>query len=118
MKSTITYTDALSAAIACPSLSDEVREKLSALKVQTEKRNASKSTKPTKTQVANVGIKDAILDFLANGNKFTITEMQEQVADLGALSNQKVSSLVRQLIDEGKVCKEVIKRKAYFFLAD
>ena len=80
------------------------------------KKNAS-DKKPTATQIANNGIKETILDTLADNKVMTITEMQKANADLADLSNQKISALVRQLIAEGAVKKEEIKRKAYFSLA-
>ena len=80
------------------------------------KKNAS-DKKPTATQIANNGIKETILDTLADNKVMTITEMQKANADLADLSNQKISALVRQLIAEGLVKKEEIKRKAYFSLA-
>ena len=80
------------------------------------KKNAS-DKKPTATQIANNGIKETILDTLADNKVMTITEMQKANADLADLSNQKSSALVRQLIAEGAVKKEEIKRKAYFSLA-
>ena len=79
------------------------------------KKNAS-DKKPTATQIANNGIKETILDTLADNKVMTITEMQKANADLADLSNQKISALVRQLIAEGLVKKEEIKRKAYFSL--
>ena len=80
------------------------------------KKNAS-DKKPTATQIANNGIKETILDTLADNKVMTITEMQKSNVDLADLSNQKISALVRQLIAEGLVKKEEIKRKAYFSLA-
>lgn len=80
-----------------------------------EKKNAS-DKKPTATQIANNGIKETILDTLADNKVMTITEMQKANPDLADLSNQKISALVRQLIAEGTVKKEEIKRKAYFSL--
>ena len=80
------------------------------------KKNAS-DKKPTATQIANNGIKETILNTLADNKVMTITEMQKANADLADLSNQKISALVRQLIAEGFVKKEEIKRKAYFSLA-
>lgn len=80
------------------------------------KKNAS-DKKPTATQIANNGIKETILDTLADNKVMTITEMQKANSELADLSNQKISALVRQLITEGAVKKEEIKRKAYFSLA-
>lgn len=79
------------------------------------KKNASGEKKPTATQIANQGVKEVILNVLAeNGEKMTISEMLKASAELGELSNQRVSALVRQLIADGKVDRIEEKRKAYF----
>ena len=78
------------------------------------KKNASEK-KPTAQQVANEGLKDIILDVLTeNGGLMTITDIQKSCEELAELSNQKVSALVRQLKDDGKVEKVEDKRKSYF----
>lgn len=80
-----------------------------------EKKNSA-DRKPTATQIANDGIKETILDLLvSSGQKMTISEMMKADEELGNLTNQKVSALVRQLIKEGKVEKTEEKRKSYFF---
>lgn len=75
------------------------------------KKNSSEK-KPTATQAANEGIKDAILDGLTE--PMTITDMQKKIEGLGELSNQKISALVRQMIIDGLVIKTEDKRKSYF----
>lgn len=84
-----------------------------------DKKNANKSTKPSAVQVANNGIKEEILDCLADEpNKvFTISEMQKFFPCCAELSNQRVSALVRQLVADGKVVRTEDKRKAYFGIA-
>lgn len=78
------------------------------------KKNASEK-KPTATQIANEGVKDTILEVLvANGGLMTISEMQKANAELGEMSNQRISALVRQLMNDGKVERVEEKRKAYF----
>ena len=79
------------------------------------KKNSSEK-KPTAVQVANEGIKSVIVETLAeNGGKMmTISEMQKVNAELGEMSNQRISALVRQLINDGKVERIEDKRKAYF----
>ena len=78
------------------------------------KKNSSEK-KPTAQQVANEGIKQTILNVLAeNGGLMTITDIQKASADLSDLSNQKLSALVRQLKDAELVEKVEDKRKAYF----
>ena len=87
------------------------------LELLAKKNSAEK--KPTAVQVANEGIKSVIYDVLAeNGGKMmTISEMQKVSAELGELSNQRISALVRQLINDGKVERVEEKRKAYFKIA-
>ena len=76
------------------------------------------SRKATKTQTENVGIKATILTVLEDFNKpMTITDIQNANEDLKALSNQKISALVKQLKDNGLVVKSVEKGKSLFSLA-
>ena len=74
--------------------------------------------KATKTQEANVGIKSTILAVLEGAKSMTVTEMQGASAELGELSNQKVSALVRQLVEAGEVVKTIDKKVSRFSLAD
>ena len=74
--------------------------------------------KATKTQEENVGIKATILEVLAIIGSGTVTNIQNSNEKLSALSNQKVSALVRQLVESGKVVKTVDKKKSIFSLAE
>ena len=78
----------------------------------------AQNKKATKTQEENVGIKDTILEVLATIEKGTITDIQKANATLSTLSNQKVSSLVRQLVEDKKVVRKEEGKKAYFSLAE
>ena len=80
-----------------------------------EKKAANK--KSTKTQEENKGIKSVILDTLALIGSGTITDIQNANSDLAKLSNQKVSALVRQLMETGEVVKTTDKKKSIFSLA-
>ena len=73
--------------------------------------------KATKTQEENKGIKSVILDTLASIGSGTITDIQNANSDLAELSNQKVSALVRQLVETGEVVKTTDKKKSIFSLA-
>jgi predicted transcriptional regulator len=78
------------------------------------KKNASEK-KPTAQQVANEGLKSTIIEVLTdNGGLMTVTDVQKSCEELSALSNQRVSALLRQLKDDGKVERVEDKRKAYF----
>jgi predicted transcriptional regulator len=83
------------------------------LELLAKKNSADK--KPTAVQLANEGIKSVIYEtLLDNGDKMTISEMQKANAELGELSNQRISALIRQLLTDGKVERIEDKRKAYF----
>ena len=82
------------------------------------RKNAS-DKKPTANQIANDGYKDIIFaELSANPDKlYTVTELIKGVDGLGDLTNQRVSALLRQMIDANGVEKVVDKRKSYFRLA-
>ena len=114
----MTYVKALDAAIATLSADQsEVKEKLEALKASIAKKNSAER-KPTATQTANEGYKEAILDALEVGKGYTITDLIKGVPALSDLTNQRVSAIVRQMVEAGTLKREEIKRKAYFSLAD
>lgn len=96
-------------------LPTEVEEKLVSIKVALEKKSAkSGERKPTKTQVANEGFKEIILANMESNRLYTVTELTKEMPFGEELSNQRVSALVRQLKDAGKVERIEEKRKAYF----
>ena len=79
-----------------------------------EKKNSAEK-KLTAQQVANEGLKSTIIEVLTdNGGLMTVTDVQKSCEELSALSNQRVSALLRQLKDDGKVERVEDKRKAYF----
>ena len=76
----------------------------------------SVAKKPTPTQVENEGLKNAILDFLnsQDKNRFTVTELTQQVDALAGRTTQKVSALMRQLLLDGLVVRTTEKNRTYF----
>lgn len=77
------------------------------------------SGKMTNTQKENEEIKKVILQVLTEiGVYATITDIQEKNSMLGMLSNQKVSALLKQLVDTNQVSKTIEKKKAYFKIAE
>jgi hypothetical protein len=81
-----------------------------------EKKNSAEK-KPTAQQTANEAIKSAILGNMVEGKKYTITDLIKSVPECADLTNQRVSALVRQLVDDKVVVRSEDKRKAYFALA-
>lgn len=108
MANTMTYVTAIESALN-GNVTDEVREKLEALKAQLEKRN-SRERKPTKAQLANADLKGDILAFV--GDTGAVRAMD--VANKFNISGQKASALLKQLVDGGLVTKYAEKRVTYF----
>ena len=108
----ITNVKALAYVLENCTLTDEVKAKIEKMKAQFEKKNSAEK-KPTATQIANEGIKSVILETLGEGS-FTISELQKFNPELAGLSNQKISALIKQRVENGSVVREEIKRKAYF----
>lgn len=78
----------------------------------------AQNKKATKTQEQNVGIKATILKVLATIGSGTVTDIQNGNEELSTLSNQKVSALVRQLVESGEVVRTTDKKKSIFSLAE
>lgn len=77
------------------------------------------SKKPTKTQVANEGVKDTILTAIQTvGKPATVTEIIGTGLFDEGTSNQKITALMRQLVEEGAVVKTYDKKKALFSVAE
>lgn len=113
MANKMTYVSVITDVLNGVALTDEHKEKLTALKASLEKR-ASGERKPTATQKANVAVKESIAEFLGTVEFATATEIGKAC---GEISNQKASALLKQMVDEGTVEKFSEKRKTYFKIA-
>ena len=89
-------------------VTDEVREKLEALKAQLAKRNKGER-KPTKTQRKNEGVKAQIADLLTDEGK-----QCKDIAEALGISGQKCSALLKQMVEAGLAEKFSEKRVTYF----
>ena len=77
-------------------------------------KKASKSGQ-TKTQKENEALIERVFEALETvGKAVTITELQIEVAEMGEYSNQKLSAMLKKLVDCGRVAKTVDKKKSYF----
>lgn len=77
--------------------------------------NKKSSSKETKTQVENKGIMENIVSILKGIAKpVTITELQGANEEMAQYSNQKLSALLKKLVESGSVEKIIDKKKSYF----
>lgn len=71
---------------------------------------------PTKAQQENEALATEVFYALLElGKPVTITEFQKQsTSEVATLSNQKLTSLFKALVENGSVVRTVEKKKAYF----
>lgn len=79
------------------------------------KKAGTKSKKETANDTENARLMEVIVEILTGSEKaMTVSELMTANADLGELSNQKVSALMKKLVDGGRVQKSTDKRKSVF----
>ena len=92
-------------------VTDEVREKLEALKVRLEKKSSA-TRKPTKVQRENESVKEDILALLSRDGR-----QCKSIAETLGISGQKCSALLGQLVKAGLAEKYTLQRVTYFIKA-
>ena len=103
----------LPAVKADPMLSEFIAHEVELL---AKKNSADK--KPTAQQEANAVIKAAVLEVLGDGKLRTVSDLLKEVPGLpDTMTNQRMSALVRQMVDAGQVVRSEDKRKAFFAIA-
>ena len=80
----------------------------------TAKKNASRSSKPTKVQIANATLADEIYNAMKDGQAYRISEIKALVPALADANPQKVSAILTKLRDSVRVRRETVKGIAYF----
>lgn len=109
-----TQRDFYNELLALPNITKEQKEFIEGRIAQLDKKSASKSDKPTATQKANAELKDKILAEMEDGKAYTISEMLKALPCCAELSNQKVSAVMKQMVEANLVVRTEDKRKAYF----
>lgn len=95
--------------------SNELIDKLNSMLMAIKNKSHRPSKADTAKQVENDKLADVILETLMNSeNPMTITEMQKPNEELAEYSNQKISAIMRKLVESAQVIKTVEKKKSYF----
>lgn len=105
----MTKREFYNAILAIETISAEVREYAEASIQKLDETNAKRSSKQTKTQLANEPIKAKILEILSTAPMTSAVLREKFVANGEEISVQKVSSLCRQLVEEGFLSSNEIK---------
>ena len=81
--------------------------------------NKKASTKSTKVNDEQVALMEKIVNALNEiGRSVTISELQKENAEMAEYSNQKLSAMLKKLVDNKQVTKMVDKKKSYFMVAE
>ena len=78
-----------------------------------------KSNVKTKTQKENEVLMEIVFNTLVEVRKpMTVSELMSANEEVGAMSNQKVSALLKKLKEDERVIRVEDKKKAYFSIAE
>ena len=81
--------------------------------------NKKASVKSTKVNDEQVALMEKIVNALNEiGRSVTISELQKENAEMAEYSNQKLSAMLKKLVDNKQVTKIVDKKKSYFTTAE
>ena len=117
MTNKMTYAVAIDNAIN-GNITEEVVERLTALKEQLAKRSTSGHKTPTKTQKENEVLVERIYDALAEYEEgATVTELITGSDALAGKTCQKVSALLKKLVEAERVTKEKAGKKILYRVA-
>lgn len=114
----MSYVSAIDAVLSGAPVEGEVAERLTALRGSLAKRSASKSGKPTKTQIANAEIGEAVASAMVAGQVYTIADVSALVPALEGATPQKVGPIMRRLRDAGRLTEDKVKGKVVYALVD
>lgn len=80
-------------------------------------RKSGGTRKPTATQIENEKLKAEIMAYLTEVDTMKcIKELEQEIPSLTGRSNQKISRLLKALVDTGKLDRETVKKTPYFFI--
>jgi hypothetical protein len=114
----MSYVSAIDAVLSGAPVEGEVAERLTALRGSLAKRSASKSGKPTKTQIANAEIGEAVINAMSVGEVYTIADVKALVPAIADATPQKVGPICRKLVEAGRLKGDKVKGKVVYSLAE
>ena len=106
--------------IASSELSEAIK-KLSGMAEKLAEKRSTPSKADKEKSAEHKAIADEIILVLSTEetvtNGMTVSEMQKASEMLAGYSNQKISAILRKMVDSGTIVKTVDKKKSYFSIA-
>ena len=106
MEKTMTMREFFNAVAKCEAIAQDVRDKAITELGKLDTKNASRSSKPSKTQIENAPIKEAIVKVLRESAEGMLSS---EIAVAIGVSTSKASPLASQLVNEGILTVEDVK---------
>ncbi len=116
MSKKMSYASAIDAVLNGAPIEGEVRETLERCRESHMKRNTRK-VGPTKTQIANAEIGEAIVSAMSVGEAYSVNDIAGLVPALEGATPQKVSPIMSKLVKAERVTCEKVKGKNVYRLA-
>lgn len=95
-------------AVISANISDSITEYATSAIAKIDEKNAKRKSTGTATQKANVAIKEAIVSAMEAGETYTASAIVALGIE-GVTSTQKVSALMKQIAETGKVVVSEVK---------
>ena len=111
----MSYVSAVDVVLNGGEITNEVRERLEALKASLEKRASRKSEGPTKAQKENAELAERIYEQMTPSTIYSNADIASLLPELDGATPQKLSPLMKIL--DGRVIIEKVKGKATYRLA-
>jgi hypothetical protein len=116
MSKKLSYVAAIDAVLSGAPIEGEVAERLTALRESVAKR-ASRKVGPTKAQIANAEIGEAVVAAMEQGAVYSIADVKALVPALNDATPQKVGPICRKLVAAGRLTEAKVKGKVTYSLA-
>ena len=116
MSKKMSYVAMLNDVIEGRELTAEHIERAIALRDQMAKR-ATRKAGPTKAQIANAEIGEAVISAMTAGKVYTIADVSALVPALAGATPQKVGPICRKLVSAGRLTEGKVKGKVTYSLA-
>jgi hypothetical protein len=116
MSKKMSYVSAIDAILSGAPCEGEVRERLEALRASQAKRSASKSGKPTKAQVEAMAVAEKVAEAMTAGEVYEWKAIADLLPDGEKRTAQRVTALMKRLIEAGRVSKAEVKGKMTYTL--
>lgn len=115
MSKKMSYVSAIDVVLAGSEMTDEVRERLEALKASLAKRASYKSNQPTKAQRERAVVAEKVLSAMEPSVVYGSADIASLIPELEGATPQKVTALMKSLGESVQTSK--VKGKAYYSLA-